>query len=157
MSNDTQISIDDLSLLDQDITEIAELAGFDVPPNGEYILGLTVELKAVNGKASVVWNYRQIQCVKQDNEEDKPTPVDTKFSTLFMLAGDAEKVELAKRSLRTASAPFAEYYGETNLLQLVKKMVDAGEILIGATVKRRADREDKEKFYANVKNITIQG
>ena len=147
--------LSDLDLLDQDISEIQELAGFEVPTPGEYILGLTVEVKAVNDKTSVVWNFRQVECIKQNDPEEKPTPADTKFSQMFMLQGEADKVEIAKRSLRTQSTAFAEAYGISNLLELTRKMLEMGEIMIGATVSRRFDKEDKEKVYPVIKNIRL--
>lgn len=154
MSDNTNVSLDDLDILDKDISEIADLAGFDVPVNGEYVLGLSMELKKVNGKASVCPQYRVISCVKQDNEDDTPTPVETKFGQLFMLEGD--KADTALSALKPLIAPIGEHIGQGKVSAIIKWIQEQGEIVVGATVKRRYDKEDKEKVYANVKNLRLQ-
>lgn len=152
--NNTQISLDDLDILDQDISEIADLAGFEVPPNGEYILGLGVELKSINNKASVVLNYRLISCVKQDDESEKPSPVDTKFGQMFQLEGD--NADKALSALKPLVAPICEHIGNGKVSAAIRWVQEQQEVIVGATVKRRYDREDKEKIYANVKNLRLQ-
>jgi hypothetical protein len=154
MSDNNTVSIDDIDLLDKDITEIADLAGFDVPVNGEYVLGFSIDLKKVNGKNSVCPQYRVISCVKQDSEEDTPTPAETKFGQLFMLEG--EKADTALSALKPLLAPIGEAIGKGKVSEIIKYVQEQGEIIVGATVKRRYDKEDKEKIYANVKNLRMQ-
>ena len=49
--------------------------------------------------------------------------------------------------------PVAEHFGERNLQTLV--METCKDLIVTAKVKRRADKLDKEKFYADVSGLMI--
>jgi len=149
-----------LGLLDQDLDSIEDLPGFEVPPTGEYLLKMTTAIKKINDKIFVETSYEVLECVKQDKEEDIPAKLGNKFSSLFTIKGDgkdaekdAEMVRLGKGKLKELLVDIAEATGQGNLLVLVRDIV--ADCTVNATVKRRQDKEDKEKFYGNVKNLRL--
>lgn len=148
----------DLSVLDQDLNEIPELAGFEVPPNGLYRMNLSVEFKEVSDRPTVEFSYEVLETIELNNKAETPSQNGTKFSTLFFLGGfkeDAHKARMLS-DLKKLTTPLAEHLGESNLLKLLKEAIpDAAPIEVIATVRRRADKEDKERFYATVKDMQI--
>ena len=52
--------------------------------------------------------------------------------------------------------PVAAHFGERNMLKLITDTCSkANGVIIIAKVKRRADKEDKDKFYADVSNVVV--
>jgi hypothetical protein len=145
----------DLDLLDMSLDDIEDLPGFEVPYNGEYLLKMHLSLKLVNKKAAVESNYEVVECLKKNDESDPDTVPGTKFSSLYFLQGDEDKVKMSLGRLKELLAQPAEELGEGNVKILVRDHF-ATPRMVSATVTRRADKEDKEKFYAGVKNLKLE-
>lgn len=148
-----EIKDDELALLDMSLEDIEDLPGFTVPVNGEYNLKINGEVKKVSDKVAIEIAYEVIDCIKQNDEAEVPTTAGTKFSQLFFMQGTPEALKMSKGKLKELLAGVAEQVGEGNLLLLVRDHLKnrTGQ----ATVTRRPDKDDKEKFHANVKNLTI--
>lgn len=144
--------LDALDILDKELDDMPDLAGFDVPVNGQYQLMMSCAVKTVNEKPAVEVSYVVKACIKQDKDTDTPTPVDTKFSQLFFLKGTEDAVRMSLGKLKKLFGGLTELAGTANVKALVQFFA-ANETLIEATVKRQADKEDKEKFYARVNNV----
>lgn len=161
MSNDTPTSQElDMSLLDMEIDSIEDLPGFEVPVNGEYLLKLETSLKAINGKQFIETSYELLECLKQDNDSDLPSKAGSKFSSLFTIKGDGKDTEKDTESVRLGLGKFkelvkgiAEDTGQGNVGLLVRDVL--ASCIVQCTVKRRADKEDKEKFYPVIKNLKL--
>ena len=145
----------DLDLLDMSLSDIEDLPGFEVPYNGEYLLKMTLSTKMVNKKAAVEAGYEVVECLKKNDESDPDTAPGTKFSSLYFLQGEEEKVKLSLGRLKELLAQPAEALGEGNVKLLVRDHFSTPR-MVSATVTRRADKEDKEKFYAGVKNLKLE-
>lgn len=150
----------DMNLLDMSMDEIEDLPGYEVPPTGEYVLKMTTAMKEINGKTFVETEYEVIECLKKDKDTDADGKVGSKFSSLYTIKGDgkdkekdAEMRRIGLGKLKELLAGVAESTGETNVGVLVRDFVASA--LVQATVKRRQDREDTEKFYGNVKNLRL--
>lgn len=152
----------DFALLDQDLDSIEDLPGFEAPPTGEYLLRMVSVLKQVKDAVCVQTEYEVLECIKQDNDADTPAKVGNKFSSLYTIkyvkSADAEKeaenVKKGKGKLKELLRGVAEATGQGNLAVLVRDVV--ANCVVRATVKRNQDKEDKEKFYGNVKNLVLQ-
>lgn len=136
------------SLLDRSIDDIEDLAGFEVPVNGIYSLKFNTQLKVVNDKDAVEANFETIECVEQNDPNEAPTKAGTKFSVLFFLDND-----IAAGRMKQMLAPIAEHFNERSLSTLVTETCK--DLIITASVKRRKDKNDPDKHYADVSNITI--
>ena len=141
----------DLSLLDKSIDDIEDLAGFEVPVNGMYSLKFWTLVKVVNDRDCDESNFEVIECLEQNDASELATKAGTKFSVLTHLDN-----EIALSRFKEMIMPVSQHFGEGNLLKLVTEVCTADQgVIITAKVKRRADKEDKEKFYANVSNVTV--
>lgn len=144
-------------LFDADLADIADLAGFETPPAGGYILSVSTETKEINDKPAVVANFQVVETVElkiQDESAKKyrpPVKDGTLFSTAFIL-GNA----VAEGRLKQFLAPFAEHFGITGkgaIGILVRDTIK--DVRIAATVTNRADKDDEDIIYAGIKNIQI--
>ena len=141
------------NLLDKSIDDIEDLAGFAVPTNGLYSLKFQTKLKEVNDKPCVEANFEVIAAVELDDpstENDPANKPGTKFSMLFQIEND-----MAVSRLKEMMAPAAQHYNEGNMLVLCRD-VCANESIVVAKVKRRIDKKDPDKVYANVSGITFE-
>lgn len=139
------------SLLDKSIDEIEDLAGFEVPVPGVYTLKFALAPKVINDKDAVEASFEVIECVEQVNGDDVPTKPGTKFSVAYFLDND-----IALGRMKALVAPIANHFGESNLATLVTQTCAADQsLIVQAKVKRRADKNDKDKFYADVSELVI--
>lgn len=144
----------DLDLLDLDLDEIDDLPGFSVPFNGQYLLKMSMAMKTINNKAALETSFEVIECLEKNNPGDPDTPAGERFSKLYFLQGEPEAVATSKGKLKQLLAAVAEKLGEGNIKLLVRDHF-SGPQTVKATVKRQADRTDKEKFYANVTDLQL--
>lgn len=144
----TQQQQANLSLLDMSIDDIDDLPGFEAPVNGIYTMKFSTGTKVVNNKDCIESNFEVIECNEQNDPNEPATKTGTKFSMLTMLDN---AVALGK--FKELVAPIAVHFNERNLLKLVTDVCK--DLIIVGKVKRRADKEDKEKFYASVTDVTV--
>lgn len=138
-----------MDMLDKDLDDIEELAGFEVPVNGMYTLKFKMELKVVNDKDAAEAKLEVIECLEQNDSEETSTKPGTMFSVLFFVDNG-----IAMSNLRKFLTPFAEHFSEGNVLKLCVDHLKE-EVVISAKVKRKADRKDADKFYADVTDIVV--
>lgn len=136
------------SLLAKSIDDIDDLPGFEVPVNGMYSLKFSTAVKVINGKSAVEANFEVIECLEQNDANEPATKAGTKFSQMFYLEN-----EVALGKMKELVMPVAAHFGERSLETLV--MVTCKDLIVTAKVKRRADKDDKEKFYADVSGLTL--
>ena len=140
--------IANLSLLDMSIDDIGDLPGFEVPVAGIYTLKFSTAVKVVANKDAVEANFEVIECLEQNAPALEPTKAGTKFSCLFFLDND-----ISQGKMKELLMPVAKHFEERNMLKLTTDTCK--DLIVSAKVKRRADKNDSEKFYAEVSGITI--
>lgn len=151
MSNEGKSTFENVNdLLDADLNDLADLAGFEVPPPGAYILSVTTTVKEVNGKNAVEADISVVETVELEDKsgETQPVPNGTKFSQLFMLGN-----EYGVGNLKKFLKPFSAHFGTTKIGELVNDKLK--DCTFGATVKVRKDKEDPDKQYATLRNIVV--
>jgi len=148
------------AMLDQDLTEIADLPTYEVPPKGIYkLLVFKVEQKEVEVQnkdkqkiqAPVIqFDWKVVEPLELVNpEEAESIKPDTQFSESYFFHNDPEKT---KAALKDSFKEVASSLGIKNLKQLVEQL--QGLEVIG-NVKHRVDKNDKEKIYAQVRDIRL--
>lgn len=156
-SNDKEAQFKGLEdLFDADLEDIADLAGFETPPAGAYILKVSTETKDINDKPSVVANFEVVETVELKAEEGKkgyrpPVAPGTMFSTAFILGNP-----VAEGRLKQFLAPFGEHFGikgKGSVGILIRDTIK--EVRIAATVTNRVSKDDEDVIYAGIKNIQI--
>lgn len=144
-------------LFEADLEDIADLAGFETPPPGAYILKVTTDTKEINKKPSVVANFEVMETVelKVSDESDSkyraPVKDGTLFSTAFILGNS-----VAEGRLKQFLAPFGEHFnvkGKGSVGILVRDTIK--DVVVAATITNRADKDDPEIIYAGIKNIQV--
>ena len=130
------------------LDDIADLPSFEVPPKGAYIGTVTTDVKEINGKPAIEALFVVMETVELENADDKPVEPGSKFSIAFILGSN-----IAEGKLKEFLAPFGQHFGKTNVGELVQN--DIKEIAIAFTMKHRTDKDDKERKYADVRNITV--
>lgn len=141
-------------LFGADLDDIEDLASFETPASGAYVLKVSTSIKEINDKQAVEAAFEVVDTVelKITDESDKkyvaPSAPGTKFSTAFILGSS-----VAEGFLKAFLLPFAAHFGTKNVGELVRDKIQ--DVLISANVVRVPDKEDPERFYARVKNITV--
>ena len=136
------------SLLSKSIDDIEDLPGFEAPVNGMYSLKFSTNVKVINDKDCVEAAFEVIECLEQNNPEEPATKPGTKFSTLFQLGND-----IAEGKLKELVTPIAAHFDVRDLATLVTETCK--DLIITAKVKRRADKNDSDKHYADVSQVSI--
>lgn len=139
-------------LLGIDLAELADLADFKVPAPGRYALSVSAEIKEINSKPAVVFNYEVLEVKELSNPEDVPPTIGEKFSESFQIGN-----EIGTGKLKKTLLPYAQAFGQTNIGELLT-LIDG--VVIEGTVKVRHDREKvdddgKPRVYGSVVNVVV--
>ena len=144
-------------LFDADIEDIADLAAFEAPPPGAYVLKFNTETKEINDKPAVVANITVVETVElkiqdEDHKNYRPPVKDgTMFSQAFILGNP-----ISEGRLKQFLAPFAEHFGVKGKGSVGILVRDTIKDVVGAgTITNRASKDDPDIIYASVKNIQI--
>lgn len=158
MSDNKSVQFTNLEdLFEADLEDIADLAAFEVPPPGAYILKVSMETKEINDKPSVVANCTVVETVelKYQDEGDKkyrpPVKEGTMFNIAFMLGND-----VATGRMKQFLAPFGEHFGikgKGSIGILVRDTIK--DVVCAATITNRPSKDDPEILYAGIKNIQV--
>lgn len=136
------------ALLAATLDDVADLPSFEVPAAGHYKLGLTVTVKKINEKDAVEFGYEVREVMELADPTATPPVLGTKFSVAFQIG---HPIGLGK--FKEAAKPIMEALGTSQFADILSGQVAGMEIY--ATLKRRVDKEDPDKVYATVSNITV--
>lgn len=135
-------------LFSASLDDLADLPAFETPPPGSYLLRANMEVKEVNKKQCVEASFEVLETVELTNPaEDTAVVPGTKFSTLFMLDN-----QFGVGNLKKFLKPFQEHFQAANIGDLVGEIKDVD---MACLVKNRQDKNDPDKVYGSVTNITI--
>lgn len=145
-AKETFTSTDELFAMSLD--DLADLPSFETPPAGAYILDVSCDVKTINDKPAVEASFIVVETVELKDQNATPVADGTKFSTAFLL-GNKYGVGNMKKFLK----PFGAHFEENSIEKLVRDVVK--DVRIAATVTNRVDKEDPDKIYGGVKDITV--
>lgn len=150
---------DMFDMLDKSIDDLADLPSFKVPDTGIYKLGVTVEVKEINNKPSVIAHCRVDELVELEDEtiaENERARNGDKFDVAFILKDtDGNDNEMGWGRLKEFCKPFENHFGEKNLRTLLTQHLGS-EVLVSAKVKKQARKSEPDKFDARISNIVIE-
>lgn len=135
------------SLLNEDLGNLADLAGFSVPNNGHYKLAVTASTKEINSKPAVVFDYEVLEVMEMADATATPPVIGDKFGEAFFIDN-----EFGVGQLKKSLAPYGDAFGTTNIGALLEQIQG---VSIYGTVKRRIDKKDETKIYASVSNAQL--
>jgi ribosomal protein L23 len=148
MSEQAQTFASADALFALDLDDLADLASFETPAPGSYILTVSMDTKKINQKDAVEASFEVVEVVELKNKDDKAVVPGTKFSTAFFIDN-----EFGVGNLKKFLVPFAAHFGNTNIGALIRD--DMKNVTIACIVKNRKDKTDPEKVYASVDNISV--
>ncbi len=148
------LSLDDI--MDMPLSEIAESAGFVVPPLGHYHLELAIDFgeQGQGDKAIkvIVAKWTVLETVELVNDEDVPVPVGTVFTQNFSGGG--------MTNFRTNLGPLVMERGGNDKTTVSESLPMLDGIKVTADIMHRLDKEKvdakgKKVRYPNVVNIKL--
>lgn len=123
--------------MSMDFEGVEDLPSFELPPAGHYLVGLTAELKSINGKPAMEFSYKVKEALEVADGAE--VPKNAKFSELFFLnANDkGEKVGLSflKPKLVKVCTAMGVPCTIENLLEVAK------DLQLTAVLKHRFDEK----------------
>lgn len=135
------------ALLEASLDDIADLPVFEVPTPGYYRLGLTIDKKKINDKEAVEFTFTVKETMEVADPSATPPKTGDVFSTACMVGN---KYGLA--AFKEVAAPVMVALGTTRYGDILNGQVRDMEVF--ATVKHRRDKNDPDKVYAKVSNVT---
>lgn len=141
------------SLLNTDLTELADLADFKVPAAGRYTLNVSAETKEIGTHPAVCLNYEVMGIVELADPESVPPTIGDKFGENYNIDN-----EYGVGRLKKALQPYAASLNIGNIGELLEALQG---IVITGTVKRREDKEKvdddgNKRVYGSVVNVAVQ-
>jgi len=136
-------------LMTMNLDQLADLPGFEPPPNGAYTLKLKVANKKINSKDAVEFAYSVIACQEQTDPSLPPAEPGKRFSESFMLDN-----EIGVGKFKLAAAPIMQHFGITSFPEFFAKT--ATEIEVFGVVKgRKYEKDGEQRTSSNVSNIRV--
>ena len=154
MSNATFTDLD--SLMDAQMDDIDDLPPVGVPPTGHYNLSVSAE-RVSNKDATgeyIKFSY-VIEAINEvkNQEEESQAEVGQKFSQNFSpIKKDGTVNEWGMGFLKEAVAPFSAHFGTPKMGETIAQI---DQVSVAATLVRRANPKESERFNFNLKDVTI--
>lgn len=146
-------TIDDL--LSMSMEEIEDLPPMGTPPTGHYNLEVSASRNERDGGGEYVqfsYTVTSVNEVKDPTEENQ-VAVGMKFSEFFSpLKKDGTTNDVGMKFLKQTIMPYAVHFGAKSFeaaLQTVDK------VAIAATLVRRVDKKDPDRFNFSLKDVVI--
>ena len=145
------------TLLAANLDDIPDLPVYKAPPPGIYLIVIkSVAEKLINEKTAMEIQYTVADIVELTEpntpEEEKVLP-GGEFSEAFWF-NKPESVEKTLSVLKAKFGGLAEILGTTNLLEILEKMEG---MQVKCVITNRADKNDKTKIYAAVRDVVPAG
>jgi len=138
------------NILDLTLDDIADLPSYRPFAAGAHQVLVTMESKEVANKPSIEAKFKLIATMELADEnlaeEDKPKEGD-EANTLFFLDN-----EIGLGKFKAFANNFAEFAGTRNLKEIVEAVTEVECVLMNGV---KADKNDKTKFYLDVKECTV--
>jgi hypothetical protein len=140
------------SLLDTELSDLASLEEFKVPPVGRYVMQVETETKDDGEHPKVVITYTMMEVKEVVNADDVPPKPGDKFSESFNIDNKYGVGKLKKILL-----PYAAHFGTTKTGETLEVLEGC---MIEGTVRRREDKKNQDdegnnRVYGTVVAVTV--
>lgn len=154
MANDALVDFD--ALMNASMDDLDDLPPVGVPPTGHYTLEVTAsrETSESSGNDFIKFQYE----VKEVNEVKDPAEaadaaVGMKFSQMFSpFKKDGTVNDFGVGFLKEACAPFAAHFGTTAMGDTIAAI---NQVTVAATLTRKKDRKDPDRWNFSLKDVVI--
>lgn len=135
------------ALLDATLDDLDDLPSFEPYPAGVHRVLASMETDTVNDKPVIKLNFKYVENIELANPQDEAPKEGDTANVMFMLDN-----EYGIGNFKLCAAPFKEALGFTTNREIVEGVQ---EIDCAIVTGLRRDKNDKEKFYMNIKQIIM--
>ena len=135
------------NLLDSKLDDLEDLPEFKPFPAGAHNVSVSLAMKEINGAAAVEMKLKLIDTIELADPQASPAKAGDESSVLFMLNN-----EFGLGNLKKCATPLSVALGTTSIRETIEAAQDVECAVITAL---RADRNDKDKFYLNIKELAV--
>ena len=135
------------SLLDSKLDDLADLPEFKVFPPGAHRVIISFSTKEINKHPAVEMKMKLVETVELAEPTDVPVAAGTETSVAFMLDN-----EFGQGALKEVCNPLAKHFGTDDLRSTFEAALGAEVTVV---TKLRADKNDADKKYLQVKSLII--
>lgn len=135
------------SLLDMTLDDLEDLPSFAPFPIGAHRVLASFNTKDINGSPSVTLDFKMIENIEMANSQDEVPKEGDTSNTMYRLGN-----KYAEGNLKKVAAPFMKALGFTKIGELIEGANDIECIIITGL---RPDKNDKDKFYLDVKEVEV--
>lgn len=144
------------ALMNASMDDIDDLPPVGVPPTGHYNLDVTAtrEVSEQSGSQYIKFSYEVTAVNEVKNpEEEKQAAAGQKFSQIFSpFKKDGTVNEFGVGYLKEACAPFAAHFGTRALGETIAQI---NKVSVAASLVRRQDKKDPERFNFNLRDVVV--
>lgn len=135
------------NLLDTKLDDLADLPSFAAFPRGAHSVKATFDMKEINDKPAVELNFVLVETLELSDPQDTAPSAGDTSNTMFMLGN-----EFGVGNLKKCAKPFQEALQLETIRDVIEQVKDVECVIVTGL---RADKNDKDKFYLVVKEITV--
>lgn len=146
-------SFDDLLSMDMD--DIEDLPPVGVPPTGHYNLEVTAtrETRDAGGEyIKFAYTVTSVNEVKDPMEESQAAVGQNFVDFYSPLKKDGTVNEFGMKFLKQAMQPYADHFGGGNFGEVMNNI---NKVAIAATLVRRMDKKDSDRFNFSLRDVVI--
>lgn len=136
-------------LMSMSLDQLADLPGFEPPPNGSYRLKLSVEKKQINGADAVEFRYEVLQVVEQSDPSQPAAEAGKKFSEAFKLDN-----ETGVGYFKLAAAPIMAHFKLATFAAFFEQCKQPLEVF-GVVKQRSYEKDGEKRISGNVSNLRV--
>lgn len=135
------------NLLDATLDDLEDLPSFTPFPCGAHRVLATFEEKDINGNPAIELNFKLVETIELSDANDATPKEGDTSNTMFMLNN-----EYGRGNLKKCAMPFGAALELSKIRDIIEQVTDVECIIITGL---RVDKNDKEKFYLQVKEIEV--
>jgi hypothetical protein len=135
------------SLLDSTLDDLADLPEFKNYPIGAHTVLASFSTKMIGEHPAIELSFKYVDVVELQDKNDVPPVAGDTCSVAYFMDN-----EMGCGKFKQAAAPFAVALGFTTNREIVEGVKDIECVILTGL---RKDKNDKEKFYMDVKEIQV--
>jgi len=135
------------NLLDATLDDLEDLPEFKPFPPGAHQVTASLSLKEINKKQCVELEMKMIETLEVSDSNDAPAKAGDSCSTIFMLDN-----EYGRGNLKKVATPLGTALDTGILREIIEQAKDIECVVITSL---RTDKNDKDKKYIQVKELTV--
>ena len=135
------------SLLDSTLDDLEDLPSFKPFPAGAHRVNVSLSIKKINDAEAVEMSLVLLETMEMADAQAEPAKPGDTSSVLFMLNN-----EFGLGNLKKCCIPLSEALETSSIRETIEAAQNVECVVLTAL---RADKNDKDKFYLNIKELQV--